>query len=383
MKYTIILPLAVMFSCTRNQHQEINIEKETEVKQVSCNFGITAFNRVQRPQEMEVTYASKKSPAEPMPATPPHATIYLDFDGHFVTNTYWNTNGDIHAAPANLVSSEIEKIKHRVSEDFAPFNVTITTNEAVYNQTNPHKRIRVVVTETWQWYGIAGGVAFPNSFQWGNNTPCFVFSTLLSYNEKWIAEAISHEVGHTLSLQHQADFGNNCSLLTEFNSGAGSGDLGWAPIMGSSYLKNVTTWHKGKTTNGCNSVQDEVAILTAILGKKQDEDDATHKEVTAQFAEGVINSSNDVDRFHIDLKEDATVIASPSCIEKCEGANLGLQFKVYRKNGSLVTTVNDPSSLTASTRLPKGKYIIEVETEATPYQDRYGMLGKYHLIVQR
>jgi hypothetical protein len=60
----------------------------------------------------------------------------------------WNTNGAITCAPANMNAEEIALIFQRVITDYAPFNITVTTDEAVYNSGNPAKRMRVVITES-------------------------------------------------------------------------------------------------------------------------------------------------------------------------------------------------------------------------------------------
>ena len=221
-----------------------------------------------------------------------------------------------------------------------------------------------------------------NSFQWGNNTPCFVFTTPLSYNEKWIAEAISHEVGHTLSLAHQAVF-NNGSLVTEFNQGSGDGLTGWAPIMGSGYLKNLTTWHNGPSANASGQAQDEVATLRAILGSRKDEADVISKaEPLERVAIGIINTSNDVDQYYLDLKNDATISVIPSCEESCSGANVHMVLKIFKTNGTLLSTVYENDALIAQTRLNKGKYYVAVETIANGNAGRYGMLGTYAVTVK-
>jgi serralysin len=46
--------------------------------------------------------------------------------------------------------------------------------------------------------------------------------------EKYTAEAISHEVGHTLGLSHDG----RITPSEGYYAGHGSGDTGWAPIMG-------------------------------------------------------------------------------------------------------------------------------------------------------
>lgn len=382
MKIAPVLLLIVLFACTKNHHINTSADKQAAGKTDNCNFGRAVFNTTKRPAITE-EQAKKKSGqlSEDVPSTPPSATILLTFNGYRVANTSWNKNGDIFCASANLNSDEITKIITRVKEDFAPFNVTVTTDEMLYHLTSPQKRMRVVITESWEWHGFAGGVAFYDSFTWGNNTPCFVFSTLLSYNDKFIAEAIAHEVGHTLGLKHQGSYSSSCSVLGEFNEGAGDGITAWAPIMGNSYYRNVSTWHKG-STSACGDVQDDVEKIASILGKKAD-DIATMnnaREVQGmQYA--VMNNSNDADYFYIDSKDPVTVTASPVCIGNDVGANMHLQMKVYKKNGELLKTIANTDMLTASALLDKGKYYIAVETVDNAYQTRYGMLGSYGISI--
>lgn len=168
------------------------------------------------------------------------ATIFLDFDGHLVQGTSWNSSGDFQCNSANLDATQITEIFNRIAEDYRPFNINITTDSSVYDAAPTVQRSRVVLTTSSSWYGLAGGVAFTNSFTWGDNTPCFVFTALLNYNIKFIAEAASHEAGHTLGLNHQSSYDAVCNKTAEYNVGVGSGEIGWAPIMGVGYYRNQT-----------------------------------------------------------------------------------------------------------------------------------------------
>ncbi len=91
------------------------------------------------------------------------ATLFIDFDGHTVKGTSWNWGGPIYAQPAELNNAAITEIFNRVSEDYRPFNLNVTTDSTVYLAAPFNKRIRIIVTPTSQWYGSAGGVAFVGS----------------------------------------------------------------------------------------------------------------------------------------------------------------------------------------------------------------------------
>jgi hypothetical protein len=378
MRIATFLLLLVMASCTKNHQLVTQAEKQSAKEPTSCNFGMNVFNKVKRPFS-EDHAAIAVSPKKHQPMVQASAVILLVFGGEVVTNTLWNNNGAIECAPSNLHPSEIEKVLDRVTEDFSPFNVAVTTDAALYNATHPQKRIKIIITESWEWFGIAGGIAYHDSFLWGNNTPAFVFSTLLHYNEKYIAEAISHELGHTMGLKHQGNFNNNCSFLAEYHSGDGGGLTGWAPIMGNSYYRNVTTWHKGPSTD-CGTIQDEVNILAGLLGRRTDEDDKINKSpLLVTSMQGLINDADDEDFYSVDLKTAAQVIASPNCIGDGIGANLHLKINVYGLNGKLISSHSNPSSLAANADLTPGKYRIGVETISNAYQSRYGMLGRYEV----
>ena len=55
------------------------------------------------------------------------AVVFLDFDGHYVNGTSWNYNGPINCGSSGLNNTQITEVFNRVSEDFRPFNLNITT----------------------------------------------------------------------------------------------------------------------------------------------------------------------------------------------------------------------------------------------------------------
>ncbi len=194
------------------------------------------------------------------------AVLFLDFDGHTVNGTAWNAAGPIVCAPATLDNNQITTIFNRIAEDYRPFDINVTTDSTKYLAAPIDKRMRVVLTVSSSWYGSAGGVAFVGSFTWGDNTPCFVFTALLNNNVKNIAEAAAHEAGHTFGLYHQATYDANCNKLSDYNYGQGTGEIGWAPIMGVGYYQNFTLWNNGPNSYGCTNIQSDLDILTTTNG---------------------------------------------------------------------------------------------------------------------
>jgi hypothetical protein len=231
------------------------------------------------------------------------ATLFLDFDGHTVTGSVWNWSGPIHAQPAELSNDAIREIFNRVSEDFRPFNLNVTTDSTTYLAAPYNKRMRIIITPTSKWYGSAGGVSMVGSFTYGDETPAWVFSTLLGNSPKVVAEAVSHEAGHTLGLQHQSDYDDQCKRVAEYAAGTGSGQIGWAPIMGVGYYKNLTTWHNGSSVIGCNYIQNDLEIIASPangFGYREDDHANDASEATkikmdgiGFLVDGIINRTND------------------------------------------------------------------------------------------
>ncbi|MFL5809644.1 MAG: zinc-dependent metalloprotease [Flavisolibacter sp.] len=320
------------------------------------------------------------------------ATVYLDFDGHLVTGTSWNTTGDIACSPSNLTTAQITEIFNRVSEDYRPFNVNITTDSTKYWAAPAYKRMRVILTTSSSWYGSAGGVSYVGSFLWGDNTPAFVFTALLGYNTKNVAEAASHEIGHTVGLNHQSSWDVNCNKLSEYNSGLGSGEIGWAPIMGNSYSRNMTLWNNGANPFGCTSFQDDLGIITAngFSYRADDHSTTTAGATTINFSanqfyvDGIIEKESDEDVFEVNIAANGTfhVDAKPYSIATgSSGSDLDVQVELLSSTQSVLGTYN-PSNLLAATLdtvLNPGTYYLRVAGKGNIYAPQYASLGFYSL----
>ncbi|MGZ8544476.1 MAG: zinc-dependent metalloprotease [Flavisolibacter sp.] len=322
------------------------------------------------------------------------ATIFIDFDGQTVEGTSWNAFGPIFCDPANVTTDQMTEIFNRVAEDYRPFNINITTDSTKYFSAPLNQRVRVIVTTSSSWYGSAGGVSYLNSFTWGNNTPAFVFSALLGYNTKRIAEATAHEMGHTLGLKHQSTYDNNCLKTAEYNPGTGSGEIGWAPIMGVGYYRNFTLWNHGTNPQGCNVFQDDLGIITRVqngFGYRTDDHQANSVDATQaimtnnQFVvDGVIERATDQDVFKFvipalgNLKLDATPYNTGT---GNSGSNLDIQLEILDQNFNLMYTYNPDIALDIaidSTFAP-GTYYMKVQGKGNVFAPEYASLGSYSI----
>ena len=328
-----------------------------------------------------------------------NAVIFLDFDGHTLNGTSWNGNGPITCGPANVKTAQITEIYNRIAEDYRPFNINITTDSTNYLKAPSRQRMRVIFTITNEWYGTgAGGVAYTGSFTWGDNTPCFIFTKLLSYSSKKIAEAGAHEAGHTLGLRHQASYDANCKLTSSYNTGIGTGEISWAPIMGVGYSRNFTTWHNGPNPYGCTNSQSDLDIITSStngFGFRTDDYDESFASATAvpflnnqSVVEGMITTDSDKDMFQVSLSEGARLKldALPTSVGAgASGSNLDLMVQLYDGSKNLINTYNPTQALSVSldTTLNAGTYYMMVDATGNQYASDYGSLGSYSLIAEQ
>jgi hypothetical protein len=331
-----------------------------------------------------------------LPSAPANTpTILLDFDGYAVSGTSWNYNGPFVCQAATLSTAQITEIFNRVAEDYRPFKINITTEDAKYNAAPATKRMRVLLTITSSWYGNgAGGVSFIGSFTWGDDTPCFVFTALLNNNVKFIAEAASHEAGHSLGLYHQAVYDANCNYVSDYNSGTGSGEIGWAPIMGVGYYRNFTIWHTGPNPDGCNQIQSDLDIITAAangITYRTDDHNSGFSQATIetftnnQFtAQGIIERNTDQDMFKFTMPAMGRFVlnAIPYNVGTGNsGSDLDMQVTLFN-NAQTQLNVYNPGTLLSSvvdTVLNAGTYYFRVEGKGNMYAPAYASLGSYSL----
>ena len=319
------------------------------------------------------------------------AVIYLDFDGHQVNSAVWNSGVAFYAQPGIFTDAAIRETFNRVAEDFKPFELNVTTDEATFLAAPLNKRVRVVITSTSAWYQGVGGVAYIGSFTWGDDTPAFVFADRLGpYSPKMVAECISHETGHTLGLSHQSSYDANCNLTEVYNMGAGVGEIGWAPIMGNSYYRNMTGWYNGKLPYGCTYAEDNLQIITSYNGFGYRPDDYGNNLNTSAYTlsglsfkqTGIISNSSDVDVFRINLAQKYALLLTvkPSSYDGLgTGANLDVKVRLHASNGTLLSVADASTSLKASmdTVLPAGSYYLVVEGAGNCNTINYGSIGEY------
>jgi len=339
--------------------------------------------------------------------------IYLDFNGHLASGTAWNNSWglsaidapafDLDGNPAAFGTTELQRIQYiwqRVAEDYAPFDVDVTTEEppadaiARSGVSDPGFGTRVVVTRDWTANTArpcnCGGFAYVGAFDDTSEyyKPAWVFYNRLgSGNEKYVAEAISHEAGHNLGLSH-----DGTTAGVAYYQGHGSGATGWAPIMGAGYYKELVQWSKGEYPNA-NNTEDDIARIQMFGAPLRPDDHgdsfgaATPLTATAGAGsvslsgDGVINGRGDVDVFSFSSGAGSiTLNVSPAA----RSANLDLQAELYDARGALVAAANPAEALNAGISVSNaaaGTYFLKIDGVGkgdlgTGYSD-YASVGQY------
>lgn len=359
------------------------------------------------------------------------SVLYLDFDGHTFTDTAWGS-GEFVALPfdpshndksptvAEFTADELNRIHeiwHRVAENYAPFDIDVTTQEPTEFTANTG---HLLITHDTDANGRAmpfqgsGGVAFVNVFGRSDYatrfSPTIVYYTNLSSSSHGLpyftGDAVSHEFGHNIGLGHDGVIGGSA-----YYQGHGSGLTSWAPIMGVSYYKNVTQWSKGAYPSA-NMFQDDIAMIAADLGYASDdhgqsaalatpllvEPDGTilvsnpelDPEDLLPYNKGVIGDRDDIDWFYFDVEGTGTVslTATPSwhafTRSSKRGSSLDIELSIFDQNLDLVSFADPDNDTNASVSFPvsTGRYFIQIDGVGndigTGYSD-YASLGMYFL----
>lgn len=319
--------------------------------------------------------------------------IYLDFDGH-TESSNWN-GGNSFTTPAYTVDSDalnysteelrrIEEIWYRVSEDFAPFTVNVTTVEPA--SINDYEALRVVIGGDGAWSNTgAYGLAFLNSFTTGSSNSVFVFSAIDTW-PKNVAVAASHECGHAFGLYHQSSDASTNDYRP--------GDNRLGPIMGTPYAGLRDVWDIGPSF-GVGGIQDDMAVMTRPSNqtfnyRKDDFASTTAASVSIPAVngvvavDGVLETNNDSDYFLIEADAGPLTIDLTTLdvnrfypgLNLNPGTNLDPILRLYSESGTLLVEDDPSTSLNASisTTVQRGLYYLEVTSIDEP-----GAVGEYSL----
>jgi PKD repeat protein len=343
-------------------------------------------------------------------------TNYLDFNGATISGTAWNSNGntitaegfDFDGNSAAFSEAELQRIQYiwqRVAEDYAPFDVNVTTEQPAQDALTRSGTsdtvfgTTVVITKTTGVYSCnCGGIAYVGVFNDAGGTrqpnyykPAFVFYDKLGGgSEKPVAEAISHEAGHNMGLHHDG------TSTSAYYAGHGAdGQISWAPIMGVGYYKPLVQFSNG-TYAGANNREDDFAVAQSYGLPLRNDDHgsspanarplpATISNGVAQGStDGIIETAGDRDVFAINSGA-GPITASVAAASR--SGNADLVISLLNASGQVLASANPAAELGASLsyNLPaQGTYYLEIKgtgqgDAATTGYSNYGSLGNFRL----
>jgi hypothetical protein len=343
-------------------------------------------------------------------------TIFVDFDGAEISGKAWNKQVrvstlkakpyDIDGNPGAFSDAEVSsmaEIWERIAEDFAPFDVDVTTEDPgkdgqnvawiVVTDSEPRGKQPLPSPE-------AGSTTYMNIFGFSHTA---YFSPALIYHNNLkatgaIAEASSHSIGHIMGLSHDTSVGS------------GKGKVSWAPIMGVNHTNQVTQWSKGDYRGAINK-QDDIGILVGALGlQRDDHDDSRFDSGTPLVTDnkgrissinpgidpnhrkaenkGLIEDQDDIDVFVFRAGKglvDITVTpAWQSYMQDSDrGANLDVHIALFDANGKKIAE-SDPRDETSSQlkkQVAPGRYKLVIRGVGNTASDypAYGSIGQYYI----
>lgn len=317
--------------------------------------------------------------------------LYMDFDGE-VSTSRWNGGQTINAVALNWEAQNPTYITNAwkiTAEDYAPYQVNVTTIRARYDNAPKDQRMMCIYTTTKTAAPQFGGVAYINSFTDAYDDPCWAF---FSQEFKGEAETGSHEFGHAVNLNHDGGSSNPSYYL-----GHGS----WGPIMGASYgptKRPISQFSKGEYEGATNSSEDDMERMRVCIKAGYKVDD--HSNVITGATKLVTNGSGAVDSLKntgiIEKRTDKDIFVFTttggdvkldinSANDFLDHPNLDVQARLLDDKGTEIL-LSDPAGLKANITktLAAGTYYIEVDGVGfanplnTGYSD-YGSLGYFDI----
>jgi hypothetical protein len=298
-------------------------------------------------------------------------TIFLDFDGATVSNTGWNTYEGLPArgyagldedgAPgfSDTELDIVQGVWQRVAEDFAPFAVDVTTQDpgtAALERANEADQVygmRALITSDTEAPAVlcgsgCQGIGYIEVFdEWLNHPgewqPVWAFTATAGHDPSFLADIISHEVGHTFGLLHDGLSGG-----PDYYGGQGI----WQPIMGAGF-RPLGQWSDGDY-GGANNHEDDVSLI-AGHGAPLRADDHGSSSAAATATDpfgprpGIISTRTDVDWFSFNqacANSSLSVHVNPAST----GPDLDVRLTITAPSGAQTTV--DPVSGTARTPGP-------------------------------
>lgn len=347
-------------------------------------------------------------------------SVFLAFNGGFLTDgspllgnrafgvgqrgiSPYDSNGDLFTFTQTELD-EMTQIWARVAEDFAPFDVNVTTVRPA--NLNDREAMQIIIGDDGDIYGdpTSPGVALLGAF-----------SDIQLPNTAWVFSE-NVQQGAASDAQHVA-FRASAAAATmlgldshpQYSAGGaeinpedpGTAEIG--PIMGAPLGSLRDTWFNAPDSTGSQNFQNDLNVITdpTTNGIAYRVDDHGNDIVFStrmsigpgdDQISGIIETNDDVDVFRFNTLDAMAIITIKGLDLTAQypgvtnpGSNLDPVLELLDGTGAVLATHDaaaangSPNSLTAtiSRNLPAGTYFIRVSNRA-----EYGNLGQYTVTVQ-
>ncbi len=229
--------------------------------------------------------------------------------------------------------------------------------------------------------------SLPRLFNWNTKHRLTSSRTSSATATKYVAEAASHEAGHTLGLHHDG------TPTSGYYSGrTAAAKPGWSSIMGVGYYQNLTQWSEASTRRRTSLKTTSRSSRRRTVSVTGPTTTATRTEARRQRT-SLIPTTIDAAGHHRDdrrcrrLQPDRRGHGRYRCAEFRNWPESRHPGELYDGSGSLVTSANPAASLDAqlSANVSAGTYFLHVsgvgkgDPQGTRYSG-YGSLGRYSFV---
>lgn len=367
------------------------------------------------------------APQQSNPSAP--VNLFLDFNGHVVSNPevlaqradgidrpfyvpVYDTDGDRTSFSADE-TAQIQEIWARVAEDFAPFDVNVTTSDPFVYRDREGILVAIGGDGSWQVTPLGTGFAELNTFNsGGDDNNAVVFSDTFT-SPKETALEISATIAKSMGIETyiDANTGNRVAGLPAYG-----------PIGGDSVSSLRDVFLQGPGSTAGNPIQDPIGIITNTQNRISFRRDvqgngfATAAAINVtqgdEVLTGIIEQQDDQDWFTFRTVEataeisitglDLTVdsLGNPVPGITNPGANFDPVIRLYRNVADSLVLVNSdgdfpltpnpndasPASLKATIveTIPAGQYYISVSNirDLNTGASEYGNVGQYTITMK-
>jgi hypothetical protein len=305
------------------------------------------------------------------------ASIYLDFNGHSepVWGSYTNAAMSVYDIDGDVTTfsdvelANIQAVWETVAEDYAPFNINVTTVEPsvlapgvpIANANKIAMRV-AIGAQVDDWFGsVISATAYRNSFIDSRANVTFVSGNAGS-TPVHIGNGASWTTGMSFGLYFQEPYNFN-NIMSQVGVGT--------PLC---------TWYNG--TNSIGVAQDDMAVLASTtngFGYRSDDIGNTTGSATALTkagdtwsGAGIVGTNTDVDVLSFRVTTADTYRMAVNGIPAV--SNLDVALELRNSAGQLIASANpqDTRNATIVKGLTPGDYYLSVKSSGA-----YGQIGQY------